>query len=184
MSEILSRYLPEKKPEVEVELREELAPVVERIGKVLPPELIWKMYSSFPGETGGKILFPYCRVDTSVIISRDLVDKLILDGDKYNREEYQEKYNAACQQAFEALVWVEVGFQGLENLARNRFSTYWTAGLGHFIDDEQRVQGILKEGREFYEDCLRRFVSFRKNANIKQDLFSEHGLGYLLDKFK
>jgi len=179
MVEKLSYYLPKENPEVKIELWDELSPVVERISQVLPPEVLWDLFSSSPTQTGGRIVFPYCRVDNAVMIAGDY---------SYMFEEYGKTlsesnrwYQAASAQAFKALVWVEIGFEGLENLAKSKASVNWTTAVGHFVDDEQRATRIMTTGKEMYEECLRQFVSFRRAAGVSEDLFTQYGVEYLLE---
>jgi hypothetical protein len=136
-------------------------------------------FSSTSSETGGVIVFPYSRVDASVVIARDyvwMIDHFSATGDKL-----AEYYQSATIQAFEALVWVEIGFQGLQNLAKSRASVNWTTAVGHHVTDEQRAMGIMTSGKKMYDECLGCFVSFRKRSGITEDIFSKYNLTYLLD---
>ena len=182
MGEKLSHYLPEGKPIARVELREELAPVVIRIGEILPPGVVWELFSSPPKETGGRIIFPYCRVDKEVIGARDCLYSLETFDKRSEKDEWW--YNRASRQVFKALMWVEVGFEGLKNLAESRASVNWTSAVGHTVSDEERAVKIMTTGREMYEKYLRRFTSFRQANEITEDYFSQYGVEYLLDEFK
>ena len=179
----LSNFLPGEGLDVEVKIREELAPVVERISKIIPPDLLWDIFSSTPNETRGRIVFPYSRIDSAVIVARSVV--ILLDDykDQCTPKEFKEWYERGCIQAFEALLWVEVGFEGLENLARSSASENWTSAVGHFVNDEERVQGIMTAGKEMFDDCLRRFVEFRNRKKITDDYFTRYGVEHLLDRF-
>ena len=181
MGERLSKYVPGKALEAEVILVEKLAPVIERIGQFLPDDVLWDMFSSGPTETGGKIRFPYSRVDSAVIIARDRVWMLDHCRDKFTPEEFQECYEKACIQALKALLWVEIGFQGLENLAISPASRNWTSVVGHFVNDEERAKRIMTTGKAMYVDCLRKFIDFREREGITDDLFVEYGVEYLLE---
>ncbi|MCG2691371.1 hypothetical protein L6272_00940 [Microgenomates group bacterium] len=184
MSEIpfsLNAFLPKKDFGVKVEIREELAPIVERMSTILPPNVLWELFSSDPAATGKKIVFPYLRVDHAVINARDVVLRLKNKGDIMLPEEYQERYEKGSRQAFAALLWVEIGFQGLENLAKSSASTNWTAGYNN--DPDERAKGIMTTGKEMFDKCLKEFVEFRQKKGIKDDYFSQYGVEYLLDSF-
>ena len=186
MSEIpflLNAFLPKKDLGVKIEIEEELAPVVERISKIIPPDLLWDIFSSTPEETGGRITFPYSRVDIAVINTRDTVYLLEKFGKKYSPEEFQEWYRRGSKQAFEALVWIEIGFQGLENLAKSPASKNWTSAVGHSVNAEERAKRIMTTGKEMFDECLKEFVRFRKKEGIKDDYFTQYGVEYLLDRF-
>lgn len=128
-------------------------------------------------------MFPYSRADSAVINVRDIVYLLEQHGKKYSPEEFQEWYRRGSKQAFEALVWVEIGFQGLENLAKSPASINWTSGVGHFVTAEQRAERIMTTGKEMFDECLRQFVEFRQKEGIKDDYFSQYKVEYLLDSY-
>jgi hypothetical protein len=181
MSERLSYFLKISKDKTPIDLQKELMPVVERIEKNIPSKVTRKLFSSSKNETGGKIKFPYCRVDSNLSI----IDMMCSHTFKNNsRSEKRKRYQRACKYAFKVLVWVEIGFGGLENLAKNRASVNWTAGVGHLVNDEERVVGIMTAGQSQYERALKAFVSYRLENGIKSDLFSKYKLEFLLDQFK
>ena len=115
--------------------------------------------------------------------ARDITEILEDYGGKYSPEKYQEWYERGCKQAFEALLWVEIGFQGLENLAKSPASSNWTTAVGHFVNDEERAGGIMTKGKEMFDVCLTKFAKFRREKGIKDDYFSQYGVEYLLDRF-
>jgi len=166
-----------------VTLNEELFPVVERISKFIPPTEIWRLFSSSPSETGGKATFPYSRIDSSVIVARDYAYLLRKYGTQRDESKYKEWYRIGSEQAFEALVWVEIGFEGLENLAHSPASRNWTSEVGHHVTPEERAIGIMTDGKQMYEKCLKSFVGYRQENNIHDDIFSQYGLEYLLEPF-
>lgn len=174
----LADYVPLDQRGERVELVDDLAPVVDRLTQVLPAEKIWKMFSSTPNETGGRAVFPYCRVDNAVLCVRNW----IWLATNYNPtpEKIAEYYQNASRQAFEALTWVEIGFQGLQNLATNKASVNWTSAVGHFVNDEERARGIMTTGKEMYDSCLRDFVEFRNGRELRDDDFSRFNLEHLL----
>lgn len=168
----------------ELEIREELEPVVQRIAKVLPVEVIWDMYSSTPEETGGRVIFPYSRVDSSVIVSQNCIHlcrQYLIEG---NRVQAEKLYKDASMQAMEALVWIEIGFLGLENLAKSDASRNWTSAVGHNVGNRQREIGILTTGREMMTEKLKDFVEYRQEHEVKNDCFDKYGVAYLLDPYK
>jgi len=178
----LANFLPKKDSGVEIEIREELAPVVERISTILPPDVLWELFSSTPGETEGRVVFPYLRVDSAVITARDIVYLLEQHG-KYSPEEFQRRYRRGSKRAFEALVWVEIGFQGLENLAKSPASKNWTLAVGPPVNAEERAKGIMTTGKEMFDACLTEFARFRREKGVKDDYFTQYGVEYLLDSF-
>ncbi|MCX6791929.1 MAG: hypothetical protein NT149_02735, partial [Candidatus Gottesmanbacteria bacterium] len=121
--ETLAQFAPIDYVSKPIEFRDYLHPVVERIAQVIPKDVIWQLYASSPSETGGHIVFPYSRVNAAVMAARDYLRNVkLFPGDKIKLNQYYEK---AAEQAFEALVWVEVGFQGLDNLANSPASNNW-----------------------------------------------------------
>jgi len=184
MGEKLSRYGPKKSRGVEIEIRDELAPVVERISQVLPPELLWDLFSSTPSETDERIVFPYCKPDSKVLTAGSNIDLLLSLGHEYGDGAYDEWYKRATRRVFSALVWVEIGFEGLENLARSRASVSWTLGVKKFVDDDQRAREIMTSGKKMYEECLKYYASFREKFGVGEDFFTQYKVEYLLEKFK
>ena len=180
----LMAYLPKQDLGAEVKFEEQYAPVVQRISKIIPDELLWDLFSSTLSQTGGKIEFPYARVDSALIIAKDTVWMLDEQRECYSSEEFNEWYEKGCAQAFKALLWVEEGFQGLENLAKSPASRNWTSAVGHFVNDEERTKGIMTEGKKLYDDCLGKFAQFRKREGITNDYFSKYQVEHLLDKFQ
>ncbi|MFH1535759.1 MAG: hypothetical protein ABIC96_01660 [Patescibacteria group bacterium] len=179
----LASFIPEDKMGIApIELREELMPVVGRISQVLPPDKVWEFFSSAPNETGRRIVFPYYRVDKTLEMCQGYI--WLLTHDKQEQDKFLEYYRKASRSAFHTLVWVEVGFQGLESLAKNPASRNWTMVVGHFVNDEERAKGIVTEGAKYYRECLQEFVDFRTQQGITSDYFSEYGVEYLLNKVK
>lgn len=109
-----------------------------------------------------------------------------LARNRKNRETNQpdDDYRQAAEAAFKALVWVEIGFEGLQNLAVNRASINWTSSVGHIVTDEERARGIMTGGKELYDDCLKDFAELRVERGVDDDIFAEHGLENLLEPFK
>lgn len=176
MVENLSVYIPGKDFRVKIEVLQDLAPVVGKISQFLPREVIWDLYSSSPEQTGGKIVFPYCRIDSASRNAAFDVDYLRDYRNSLTDEKFKEIYNSASLQAFKALVWVGIGFQGLENLAESKASSNWprsTKNLDRFV-----------AMRELYRAKLRLFTAFREEEGIYNDIFSEYGLEDLLNEFK
>lgn len=177
----LTSFIPKDKKGEEIELSEDLTPVVDRISRILPPDKIWEFYASSLNEGGGKIKFPYCRIDSNVVATRDWIG--LIKRPKYSPENPAEYYKIASLAALKVLLWVEVGFEGLENLAKNPASRNWT-GLGYYVNDEERARQIVTNGAELYKECLGKFVQFRLEQQIISDCFTEYGVEYLLDSFR
>ena len=179
----LMRYIPKQDLGAEVEVREEYALVVQRISEVIPDNLLWKIFSSIPNETRGRIIFPYSRIDSALIVARDYADLLESSRERISPEKFKEWYDSGCIQAFEALLWVEIGFQGLENLAKSLASKNWTSGVGHSVNDEERAQRIMTEGNKLYNECLSKFAQFRRKEGITDDYFGQYKVEHLLERF-
>ncbi len=96
----------------------------------------------------------------------------------------KEDYLNASLIALRVVLWVEVGFQGLEKLAVSPASKNWTSGPGHHATDEERARGILTRGAKLYRECLGQFVDFRTREGITGDCFSRYGVEYLLNQFR
>jgi len=179
----LRKFLPEEDIGARIEVREDLTPVIERISEVVPSGVLWEFFSSSPTETGGRVVFPYLRVDAQALTCRNYIELLKNHGEEVSPEKRQEWYLRASQSAFKTLLWVEVGFQGLANLARHPVSVNWTSAVGHFVSDKEREEGIMSGGKKLFESCLGEFVSFRRENRISDDCFSQYGAEYLLEKF-
>jgi hypothetical protein len=177
----LYAYTPDTVRNAPIKYIESLHPVVDNIARVLPPEEIWNLFSSTLTETGGKINFPYSRVDVSLILARDCIQGISRFG--WDWKYAQEFYARGSRHAFEALVWVEIGFGGLEQLAYSDASRNWTSGVGHFNTKEDRAQKILHDGRDLYDECITVFAEFRQKYEKQDDLFTKYHLEHLLDPF-
>ena len=177
----LKGFVP--KDQVDVQINTYLEAVTQRIASLIPHNVIYELYHSSPTETGGRSRFPYCRVDSELINSRDGVYVFEQFGAK-DEEDFKRIYEAVTTSAFKAIVWVEIGFQGLDNLAESHASKNWTSGVGHFVDDQQRAIGIKTTGREMYEQMLGVFVQFRDANKVEGDIFCRHKAEGLLDRFR
>lgn len=177
----LKGFVPKDQDGVEVDA--DLETVVERISTLIPQDILYEMFSSSPNETGGQSRFPYCRVDSQLIVSRNWVEIFERYGAK-DQEDFKRIYEAAANSAFKAIVWVEIGFEGLDNLAESSASKNWTSGVGHFVNDQQRAEGIKTTGREMYYQMLSRFVQFRDANHVEGDIFDTYRAEGLLDKFR
>lgn len=175
-------FIPEELRSEPVKFDDSLAPIVERIGAYLTSEEIWKYFSSSPSETGGIRKFPYCRVDSCLIVCRDLLHLARLR--ETETDDYLSDYDKASKQAMRLGLWVEIGFEGLKHLAVHPASRNWTSAVGHLVSDEERAQGIMTRGKNFYEEVLKEFVKFRDDQQITDDCFTQYGLGHLLDKWR
>ncbi len=180
MIERFTGYVPKDIDQAQINVESYLAPVVARIGEVLPSELIWELFTSTKNETGGVITFPYCRVDSALAV----IDMSLYLMRSDNQREKRKRYQLACKLVFTILVWVEIGFQGLEKLANSQASVNWTGGVGHFVNDKERATGIITKSREIYLRNIKEFVTYRRSAGIKNDYFSKYGVEYLLDRLE
>ena len=91
------RYFAEN----DVKIPEELLPVVSRLADVIPADVLWELFSSFPSETGGKVLFPYCRVDASLITAKDNIDLLRVPDRNFDK-----LYKKTSELVFKVLIWI------------------------------------------------------------------------------
>ena len=167
MAESLSRYIPEAKIEEDLEIHEDLAQVVERISKYLPPGKVWEYFSSSPSATGGRIRFPNFRGDMTLNYQ--------VRGEIYSAEkvapdsaDFATYYKTASEAALQSILWIEVGFQGLDKLAKSSASSNWFG-----IEDDE----------EWYKSIIRDFIKYREKYQIKEDCFSEFGAEELLEDF-
>ncbi|HAV14929.1 MAG TPA: hypothetical protein DCX25_01215 [Candidatus Pacebacteria bacterium] len=77
--DLLLEYVPQEAYErAPVKVSEDLLSVVERIARVLPPEKVWKWFSSTPGETRREIRFPYARIDALTLATEITIDTLTI----------------------------------------------------------------------------------------------------------
>lgn len=183
MSVELEKFVPSELIHERVEVDGSMFPIVSRISRYLPPEQVWEHFSSTPNETGGVRHFPYYRVDTGLICCRDWL-WMIENSRQKSAETEREYYGKSSNSAMEVALWVEVGFEGLQNLAVHPASRNWTSGVGHSVNDEQRAEGIMTNGKEFYDSVMRGFVSFRDARGITDDCIAEIGLEPVLEKWK
>lgn len=180
---ILRDYVPKDLSSSNIEFQDDLLHIIRRIAKTIPSKSVWEFFSSSPQETGGKINFPYFRVDKT--LSTMNIDIYILTKMSPNPEEDKEVYNQLSSLALQTILWVDVGFEGLENLARSKASVNWTTGVGHFPEsDEKRAEGIIEYGNVVYPKTIRKFERLRNKLKISDDCFSNFNLDYLLDKFR
>ncbi|MBU1085481.1 MAG: hypothetical protein ABIJ43_02445 [Candidatus Beckwithbacteria bacterium] len=180
----LNGFIPDQDPGVRIELRKELFPVIERISRIIPPKLVWELFSSKPGQIKRRIVFPRLRVDTVILSTDDGISLSKFYEKKEKWEKSAEWYKWSSQQVFKALLWVEVGFQGLENLANSPASKNWTSGIGNFVNAQERAEGIMFKGKLMFNDCLRNFIEFRDQREIDNDIFTQYKVEYLLDPYR
>jgi hypothetical protein len=80
-------------------------------------------------------------VDSSAIIASNccyLLNHFPIKSPEY----FDQWYTLAAKHVFKALVWIEIGFEGLQNLAINNASRNWTSAVGHFVNDEQEQREL------------------------------------------
>ena len=160
-----------------IKLCSELGYVVTRISDVLPKEKIWELFSSNVEATRGKIKFPYCRVDSAMMKSNSWAE---LAENPLYQQYFEENYKEACKAAMAAIVWVEIGFRGIENLAISLASVNWTTRIGHLVSSEERAQKIMSEGKEWYDEFKKKFSIFRNKYKIADDCFTLYKIEHLL----
>jgi len=181
MSEYLQRFVPPEAVGKQVEIQESLLPVIERIAKVLPVEKVWEYFASAPSETNGVIVFPYCRVNSELFEIRDAESVFDIAQNDGNVEETKKYYQHMSESALKVLLWVEVGFEGLENLAVSPASSNWGASR----KAGSRVKLIMTDGKELYDKNLTSFVTLRHSYPEKNtDCFAQFRLEHLLARWE
>lgn len=156
-------------------------PVINKIAQVLPKEEIFRLFTSVAEQAGGTPEFPFCVVDGSILDASQAVDVLETYTDT-NNPRWSALYQVASKEAFKALVWVEVGFEGFENFAKSPAAESWTAS-GYDFTPENRAL-MLTEGKEIYKSRLERFTHYRSSHAVPKDLFDTYHLESLLTPFK
>ncbi len=180
MSGEFDRYCPDN-TFLEVEFRPKLLPVIRRIGEYLSPEKVWKHFLSSPSVNGGVSIFPYLRVDSAFFFINGICSLF----EKYPEEaDQQEWYRKVSEKAMCVILWIEVGFQGLGNLAKDDASRSWTGGVGHFLTDKERAKEIMDDGRLWYDETMSRFVLLRDQLGIENDCFTRHELEGFLHEWR
>lgn len=169
MSE-LQKFAPAETSGKQVIFNESLLPVVARIAEFLSSEKVWEFFSSTAEQTGGVIHFPYLRANAMLqSIQNNLT--LIQNADAHATDNIQKYYQRMSECAMRALLWVDVGFEGIEHLAISPASRNW--------------ESIETHGKQQYEQSLKIFANFRKTYLGKDtDCFSKYGLEYLLDRWQ
>jgi hypothetical protein len=169
--QFLRGFVPD---EAKVQLRTDpyFVEAVDRIIKVLSPELIWKFFSSTPEENNGIPLFPYGRPDMEITRCSSYMEL-------YNQGLKKEYYDSACLSALKALIWMEIGFDGLEEFAKSPEAQAWPLAL-HKISSNGEPDG---QGEYTYNVFFKKFAELRRKLGITDDYFGQLGCEYLLDKF-
>jgi hypothetical protein len=164
-------------------LHAQLTEAAERLLAVFPQSVVVDFFTNHKGSTRGRERFPYCRVDTALILCRDCIESIKIGG--LTKKEIQGEYERASLFIFRAIVWVEIGFEGLDNLAQSKASRNWTNGVGSWPNDnEKRIERLKTIGRKDYNETLREFVEFRNSMGVTEDIFTEYGVEDLLDQFR
>jgi hypothetical protein len=183
MSAELGKFVPLELVNERVSVNESMVPIIGRISQYLASEKVWEYFSSMPETTGGVRRFPYFRVDNRLFCC-DSYLSVIKHCVELVTDEEVEDYRKASEIAMKIALWVEVGFEGLQNLAIHPASKNWTSGVGHFVNDEQRAKGIMTNGKEYYESVMREFVGFRDARQITDDCFTTYNLEGILEKWR
>lgn len=108
----LISFVPEDMKNKDIELVEDLIPVVERINDVISPDLVWDLFASTQAETKGKIEFPYYMPGKDIMTVNERLDMPWIIGGSVSEKEFTEWYIETATEVFGVLVWIEVGFLG------------------------------------------------------------------------
>lgn len=178
MNEYLSRFIPESFKK-QVHFVPEVIPAIKSLSRQLPTDRIWDAYSTarYPGQTGGRVVFPYYRIDTSLAVCEMALMRA--EGAK-TVERATKVYKEAAASALDTVAWIEVGFGGLEKLMQNRSAVRnTTAG-----DDEKHNKAVLLSLQQQYRRVLGGFVQTRIDRGITDDDFARFNLEHLLYQFR
>lgn len=178
MSEYLAQFVPPPFRQA-VHYQEEVTPAVERLAAKLPVDRIWDTFSTarYPGQTGGRILFPYYRIDTSLAVCEMALMRA--RSTKAAEVRKTQGFLEATTSAFNTVAWIEVGFGGLKQLLQNRVAVRnLTVG-----DNEEHNKGLLLSQKAQYDRVMTDFVAARTERGITDDDFMRYGLLHLLEKF-
>lgn len=177
MSEYLRGFVPaDFRRDVNFVL--EIVPAIRNLSAKLPRDRIWDAYSTakYPGQTGGRVLFPYYRVDTSLAVCEMALMRV---EHTKTTEQAVDTYSDATATAFNTVAWIEVGFGGLEQLMSNRAAVRnTTAG-----NDEMHNKAVLLSLKQQYERVMGTFVQTRVDRGIVDDDFARFNLEHLLYRF-
>jgi len=178
MSEYLRGFVPTDFRR-DVNFVPEIVPAIQNLSAKLPRDRIWDAYSTakYPGQTGGRVLFPYYRVDTSLAVCEMAVMRA--EHAKTTEQAVATHIDATIS-AFNTVAWIEVGFGGLEQLMSNRSAVRnTTAG-----DYEMHNKAVLLSLKQQYERVMGTFVQARVDRGIVYDDFTRFNLEHLLYQFR
>lgn len=183
----LTKYIPKNFPfnELKGELRiqDELIPVLNKIKEQIPhlsQKEIWRLFSETQKGEDQVSYFPYCRVDIELDTAKNSIEILetfpqILS----EKENFLRIYGGGSKAAFKALVWVELGFGGLESYYVSSDVAVWPYILG-----VETSKIIMTYGKSLYEKALKNFTKFRFSHQHPSDLFDKYHLVHLLKPYR
>lgn len=166
----------------EVRLDGSYKDVVYRLGSALPLDVVFDWYSSSPSETGGKITFPYDRVDSDLIVIPMQLHLTDVIQDQTKKKGWYEEASRTCAKM---LSWVDIGWEGLRNLGSHPASRNWTSGPGHHASDEERAEYIATEGETWVNKVVGEYSKARRTYDPQfgqNDVFRKHKIEHLLER--
>ncbi|MFA6005047.1 MAG: hypothetical protein WC775_00995 [Patescibacteria group bacterium] len=155
--------------------------VIYRLGTALPIDTTINWFSSGRNATGGKVVFPYLRVDMNIITAHEDLSRIACYPVDFDT---RLTFDGASLKLARTLVWLNCGWGGLENYAENASATInWTSGCGHIASPEKRKAYILNAGKKWIETLI---VQYQQMAPLyyanedPNDFFYKYGLAHLL----
>ena len=150
--------------------------ILERMVGCLPEAELRKLFTSPPSRTKGEAVYPYIRTDSYVSTLNNI-------RGKKETELYDQVY---CKMALRLVLLVQIAYGGWDDLARDpREIERWRDAGGRKLNNKEQLEYLLTKGLEMYQEGMSAFVWFRHChfELAKSDLFTQHGLEYLLDEW-
>ena len=145
----------------------------------LPLRVIVDWYISPPHATK-EILFPYLRIDGVLINITDLMD---LINNSLRNDENTQTFLKASEQMARLLVWIKVGYEGIEKLASHHEATKnWTSGPGHRASGKEREEYILTKGVKWINEVIENYCRFREENRHLIDSNTDPFIRYNLEE--
>lgn len=95
-----------------------------------------------------------------------------------------EYYGRATKFMARTLLWIDVGWNGINNFAANHEVTKnWTSGAGHFANGEERARYITTNGKKWIDEVVAKYRAARQIYDPKygeNDVFRKYNLEPLL----